>query len=972
MLTLGISATLASCSKSGGKYTYETAPDDPSQAKIYTLKNGMKLYLSVYKDAPRVQTMIAVRAGSKNDPSETTGLAHYLEHMLFKGTSRIGALNWEAEKPLLEKISALYEEYRKETDPEKRKAIYAQIDSTSLEASKYVATNEYDKMVSSLGAKGTNAFTSLERTVYVNDIPANELGKWMSLESERFRECVLRLFHTELEAVYEEFNIGQDNDGNKVFHAIMEGLFPSHTYGTQTTIGKGEHLKNPSHVKIQEFFKTYYVPNNMALIISGDIDPDAVVEMAEKYFGSYEPKEVPKWTFQPQPEFTQPVVRDVLGPQKQGVNLAWRFPGTGTDDAILLDLVSQMLSNSQAGLMDLDLVQKQQIGPEAYAFSWPLTDYSLLWIHGEPREGQTLEQVRDLLLGEIEKLKKGEFDEWLIPAVIKNLELSRYNEMENNRSRAEYMLEAFITNRDWKEYNQYLNRIRKFTKQDVVNFANKYFKNNYVCVNKREGQDPNVYKVEKPKITPVNVNRTTDTEFKKAFDTIPSPRIEPVFVDFQKAIQSEKTSNGIRVDFVQNPYNPTFSMDYIVEMGREHDKKLPFALEYLKYLGTDKLSAEDLKKEFYKLGLSFDVNAGDDRAYVTLSGLEESFPQGVKLFEDFLANVQPDTAILKNLVGDELVRRENAKKDKNTILREAMFNFAKFGAKSPYSDVLSTAELQALQASELVDRIKALTGYEHRIFYYGTQAHDKVIAVLNEQHKPAMPLKPIPAKTVYPELPTEENKVFFVNFPMVQAEVMMVSKGTDHFDLQEYVMGRLYNEYFGSGLSSIVFQEIRESKALAYSANTAFTTPSYADRAHYYRAYVGTQGDKMPEAMTAMQDIIDNMPVSDDNINSARESLLKQIESERITKENIYWAADAAAKRGYPGRDLRQEVYNRFKNTGSELGAFRDELVKFQTEKVKNRKYTYLVLGDKTRLNMGYLKGKGPVQELPLETVFGY
>jgi len=270
---------------------FKTVDGDPLNALIYELDNGLKLYLSVYKDAPRIQTMVAVRAGSKNDPASATGLAHYLEHMLFKGTSKIGSLNWEEEKVMLEQISDLYEQHREETDPAKRKAIYAEIDAVSNKAAALVSTNEYDRMITSLGAKGTNAFTSLERTVYINDIPSNELEKWFYLESERFRECVLRLFHTELEAVYEEFNIGQDNDNRKLFFGILEELFPNHTYGTQTTIGKGEHLKNPSHVLIQDYFQKYYIPNNMAIILSGDFDPDKVVEMAEKYFGDYEKKE---------------------------------------------------------------------------------------------------------------------------------------------------------------------------------------------------------------------------------------------------------------------------------------------------------------------------------------------------------------------------------------------------------------------------------------------------------------------------------------------------------------------------------------------------------------------------------------------------------------------------------------------------------------------------------------------------------
>ncbi|HXH17750.1 MAG TPA: insulinase family protein, partial [Chitinophagales bacterium] len=275
------------------KYPYESVHNDPLNARIYTLKNGLKVYLTVNSREPRIQTYIAVRAGSKFDPKETTGLAHYLEHMMFKGTQDFGTLDWEKEKIMLDTISALYELHKNTADPEQKKKIYHRIDSISYEASKLAVPNEYDKMMTSLGAKGTNAYTWVEQTVYVNDIPSNELEKWLYLESNRFRTLVLRLFHTELETVYEEFNRAQDNDYRKSWDAVQNGLYPSHPYGTQTTLGEGEHLKNPSMVNIHRYFDRYYVPNNIAICLSGELDPDKTIALIDKYFGGWQPKEVP-------------------------------------------------------------------------------------------------------------------------------------------------------------------------------------------------------------------------------------------------------------------------------------------------------------------------------------------------------------------------------------------------------------------------------------------------------------------------------------------------------------------------------------------------------------------------------------------------------------------------------------------------------------------------------------------------------
>lgn len=943
-------------------FDYESVPGDPLGVKIYTLKNGMKLYMSINDAEPRIQTNVPVRAGSKHDPAETTGLAHYLEHMMFKGTSKMGALNWPEEQKLLQKISDLYEQHRKETDPEKRKAIYAQIDETSNAAAKLVAANEYDKMVSSLGARGTNAYTWVEQTVYVNDIPTNELERWMKLESERFQQLVLRLFHTELEAVYEEFNINQDRDFRKVSQVVNETLFPTHPYGTQTTIGKGEHLKNPSHVKIHEYFNTYYKPNNMAIVLAGDFDPQDAIAYAEKYFGTYQAAPIPPFKYEPQPELKQVVRKEVLGQEAPYVQIAWKGGGANSSDNDYLTMIYRLLFNGRAGLIDLDLLQKQQV-LEARASVTPMEDYSVFQLYGKPREGQTLEEVEAMLLAELDKIKKGQFDEWLIKACIKDLKLSEIRANESNNARASQMTNAFILGTKWEDYVARFDRLEKLTKADIVRFANQKFRDNYVVVYKRNGIDPNVPKVEKPAITPVAVNRTETSKFTEKFLAEESPRLQPVFLDFKKDIQTKKLASGVELDYIKNKNNPTFMLDYIVEMGKTSDKELAMAISYLPYLGTDKYTADQLKQEFFKLGLDFSVNVSDDRAYVTLSGLDESLEAGIQLFEHILANVKGDQKALDNLVADELLRRENDKKNKTTILRGAMASYARYGKESPFTNNLTPAQLKALTPDALVTKIKGLTGYDHRVFYYGSYDINQAAALVDKYHKVGK-LKPVVPAKKFDELTTNENEVVFVDFPMVQAEIMLVSKGTEKFNIEEYVMSELYNTYFGSGLSSIVFQEIRESRALAYSANVGYSSPTKAEEAHYLRAYVGTQADKMPDAIKAMQEIIEDMPVSEKQIAQAIESIEKKIETSRITKDAIYWNYLTTKQRGLD-RDLRKDVYDKMKLATPE------DLKAFHQKHVKGRKYTYLVLGSKDKVDMNYLKSIGKVTELSLDEVFG-
>ena len=469
---------------------------DPFNVKIHTLANGLKIYMAINENEPRVQTMVAVNTGSKNDPSEVTGLAHYLEHMLFKGTSNLGSLDWEKEKVLLQQISDQYELYRFEKDESKRKEIYKKIDALSQEAAKYVATNEYDNLIKTLGAKGTNAYTSNERTVYVNDIPSNEIDRWMAIESERFSELVLRLFHTELEAVYEEFNRGQDNDYRLAHAALMKSMFKNHTYGTQSTIGLGEHLKRPSMVKIHEYFDQYYVPNNMAIILAGDVDPAVVIPMVEKYFGHFKAKPVSQFTCDREEPITTPVIVDVQGTDAEFVNIAFRIDGgSNSKDKMYLELMDMVMNNGEAGLIDLNLSKKQLVlGAGSNPRS--LNDYSLYTMRGNPRDGQTLEEVKSLLLEQLEILKRGDFDDWLIPAVIKQLKLREIQSSENNGQIASRVLDAFISDIKWEDEINYLNEMSTITKAELIAWANEKFSNNYVVINKRKGEK-NLLKVGK-------------------------------------------------------------------------------------------------------------------------------------------------------------------------------------------------------------------------------------------------------------------------------------------------------------------------------------------------------------------------------------------------------------------------------------------------------------------------------------------
>ncbi len=969
ILSLGIIA-LTACggnkadeSKTESKKEYETVENDPTNTRIYTLDNGMKVYLSVNNEAPRVQTSIAVRAGSKNDPATATGLAHYLEHMLFKGTDKYGTLDFEKEGPLLDEIDSLYEVYRGTTDEAARKSIYKVIDSVSQIASTFAIANEYDKLVSEMGAKGTNAYTSQERTVYVNDIPTNQLEKWLTVEAERFRNPQLRLFHTELEAVYEEKNRSLDSDFRKAFSAVMDGVYPTHQYGQQTTIGTIDHLKNPSLTEIKKYFNSYYVPNNMAICLSGDFNPDELIVMIKEKFGSFESKEVPAFKVAKEAPIAGPVVKEVVGPDAEFMYLAYRFEGVGTESSELLQMCDMILANSTAGLIDLNLNQQQKV-LGAGSFPYILTDYSAHFLNANPKQGQTLEEAKDLLLAQIDSLKNGSFPDWLPEACINDLKLGRIRQLEFNRGRTSMMIDAFIQRRDWADQVADIDALKKYTKEDIMNFAKENYKDNYVVVYKRTGTDESTKEVVKPEITPVQVNREDASPFLTEVTSMEFDDIQPLFLDYKADINETALDNGMKVRTIKNETNGLFNMFYVFDMGKNNDKKMGVAIEYLPFLGTSKYSPSEIQQEFYKIGCEFDVFAANERTYVTLSGLDENFEAGMKLFEHLLADAQAEEEALQNMISNILKQRSDAKLNKGNILFGGMASFGKYGDNSPFKNILSAEQLGSLNAEELTNMIHDLTSYEHRVLYYGPRDQAALTADLKSNHKMPAEMKAIPASVTFTELDNENTEVYVVDYDMKQAEIYMLSK-KELYNPKTVAAAAIYNEYFGGGMGSIVFQEMRESKALAYSVYSVFQSPGDTAKSHYAMAYIGTQADKLREAMEGMTDLLNNMPESEKSFELAKKAALEKIRTERITKSSKLWNYETALKRGLD-YDLRKDVYEAVPNlTMADLKAFHQEYI-------KDGKYNIMVIGKTDGLDMAALKEYGPVKQLSLEDVFGY
>ncbi|MCM1079365.1 MAG: insulinase family protein [Clostridium sp.] len=961
-LSLAVAMTVMTTGAKEHKYT--TVPGDPMQTRLYTLPNGLKVYLSVNKEKPRVTAHIAVNTGHRNDPADCTGLAHYLEHLMFKGSRKFGTTDYVAEKLYIDKITSLYEEYRKLTDPAERKAKYHEIDSVSQIAAQYNIPNEYDKLMAAIGGDGSNAYTSFDITCYTEDIPSNEIQRWAEIQSDRFQNLVMRGFHTELEAVYEEKNISLSNDGEKLFDAVFAKLFPSHSYGTQTTIGTQDHLKNPSLVEIQKYYDRYYKPNNIAICMAGDFDCDNVMDILEEQFGTWKPgKDVSPRQFEKQPLFTQPQDTTVVGQEEEEIMMAWRFEGAASHQCDTLEIISDIMQNRRCGLIDLDINQKMLM-QSGGAGSFSLKDYSIFLTYGTPKEGQSLDDVRKLLLAEIQKLKAGDFDDDLLVSIINNKKRQYLQQMENNRSRVGIMVDAFINNQPWEDQVHQIERMAKITKADIIAFANKYLNDGYICGYKLKGEDKNIKKIEKPVITPIPANRDKASTFLTDLTARTVEPIHPQFVDFNTDLTKTATKTKLPVLYVQNKENGLFQLAFRYEFGDRADVRYNVINAYIPLLGTSKMSNEQVKKQFYKLACDYYVSVGNTSITISLSGLDENMEEALALLETVINDAKADKSVYDLYVENELKDRAESKKNQKVCFRY-LWEYALHGAQNDETNVLSEKELKETDPEVFTDLLKGLSQMKHTVLYYGPRSAKDLTKVVEKNHKVAKNLTDVPSNKEWKWTTSETPQVIIAPYKANNIYLRMLNNEQKPLDITAIPTATLFNEYFGGGMNAIVFQELRETRGLAYNAGAVYSMPARKENPQYWMEHIISQNDKMTDCINTFKEITDNMPQTEANFNIAKQSLLKNIASERTTKMNIIYKYINAQLRGLD-YDINKTIYETIPTMTLQ------NLVDFEQTNIKGKPLHYVILGDENELDMKFLEQTAPVKRVTLEEIFGY
>jgi predicted Zn-dependent peptidase len=927
----------------------------------HTLDNGLTVFLSPNHETPRFYAEIITRAGSKHDPKTNTGLAHYLEHLLFKGTSSFGTVDFEKEKPLLDQIAKLYEERSAEQNETKREEIYKKINEISIEASTFAVPNEMDRVYGNMGGKGINAHTWHEETVYKVDLPANRLIHWAKIESERFANPIFRLFHTELETVYEEKNRSIDNKDRLLNTKVNELLFKVHPYGQQPTLGTIEHLKNPSIKEIERFYSTHYVPENMAICISGDIDPVETIRIIEEHFSSWKSdaplRPEPKWEEQPLSgrEFVQV---QYLGEEQ--ILLGFRTAPKHHPDYHALRLMDMIIDNSVAGLINLDLVEKQKVR-SAGCFPQNLNDHGVHFFYGIPKEGQDLEDVEKLLLEQITRVKKGDFQDWVIPAVITDFKKMEKENRENNAKRVELMRDTFLSFVDWKTTEQEIRELEKLTKQDIVRVANKYYGENYV-VGYRIDKQHKLPSIEKPKIDPLKIDPDKESSFMREVSSIPFSPFEPKFIEEGENFTVKEISPGISLIHVNNPLNDLFTLELRMEKGFRHNPMLPFAKRMLDRSGADEISSNDLKIEWYKLGTDFAFAVRERLSSLVLTGLDENFDASLKLGRDLVEKPNISNETWEETKKIIFAERDDEGKDPRAI-SHALAHFHRYGNKSRYLNRPTDSDINASNVESLSQLIKEVLNSERTVLYYGPKTPEEVIQAVSKgfigdlevvnQTKPLEVLRSHIA---------ENNQVFFFEKEMAQAQVRLeFSVGPYNEEIMP--AAQLFNEYFGGGMAGLVFQELREARALAYSAWAHFFTPSRSDEENVLVGSIGCQADKTLDAVNAFMELLENMPINDTRWESAHSSILSNYRTSpipyRATAGYVY-DINALGMNEDPRR-------NRFEKIST---ASIQILEEFYANSIKAKKKLLSIVGDSSKIDLKELEKIGPIRLVNKEELF--
>jgi predicted Zn-dependent peptidase len=937
---------------------------EPLQVKEYKLSNGLTVWLNEDHSQPKIIGAVVVRAGAKDTPN--TGIAHYFEHMMFKGTEKIGSLNYSAEKSLLDSIRVRYDKLSLTKNENERSRIQREINQCNIQAADYIIPNEFNRLISRYGGTHLNAATSYDYTVYHNTFSPQYIAQWAELNSERLINPVFRMFQTELETVYEEKNMYRDAVGRDAMEKVLERFFYPHPYA-YPILGSSHYLKNPRLSEMAEFFNTYYVASNMGLILSGDFDTETALPILENTFSRIRNKAIPERKKTKLPPFRGEEKFQVRFPVPlvKGAAFAFRNAPANHPDQVAMNIVVGLLNNTNGtGYLDRLMVNRKVMA--AMTLNESFNDAGLLGVLVVPKlVFQTLAHAKDLVWNEIERIKNGDFSNEIFHSLKLEQKRKYVSRLEDINSRSETLIALFSQGKSWNVYLEEAERINALTKEDVVAAAQKYFTGNYLYVTKKTGKYPKD-NLPKPNFQPV-VPRNTDlsSEYARQLEQLPVKEVLPRFLDFEKDAEILPLSPLVALYSSVNAVNDIFTLDFSFGMGKTECPALTQLTSYLPLLGTQKLTFEEFRERLQTLGstLSFEVNA--NRFVVKVSGFDANFDETLAQVASFMREVKAESKKMKQLADEEKIVKKTFYKSTDN-LAHAVLEKVKYADKSAYLNKLSLQDIRKLKGNDLLQVFRNVLRVACNVYYCGTlpthdvavslRKHIRIEAVTQASHSP-----------VYRLLEDySESMIYFCDVPDAsQSIVYAYVKGHVLPDESSRHAAKLFSAYFGNDMSSLMFQEIREFRSYAYRASGRYVQLplNLRDRPGEFSAMLSTQNDKTLDALTVLDQLIRDMPVKPERLQGVRQSLINQLSN------------DYPAFRKIPQRiaSLRNEGYTVDPNETllNNLGRMNmSDIVRFYEEHIKGRPVVYVIVGSSRKINMNKLAAFGKLIRVKKEELY--
>jgi len=927
----------------------------PMDVRTFTLSNGMEVWINEDHSLPKAYGAVVVKAGARDCPG--TGIAHYFEHIMFKGTEKIGTLDYAAEKPYLDSIAVLYDRLAEVPESE-REAIQKEINRLNIAASQYAVPNEFNDLITACGGSSLNAYTSADVTVYHNEFISAYFEQWAELNSERLIDPVFRLFQGELETVYEEKNRSESNELSAFSELLQSEGFKGSPY-EYPIIGTTENLKTPRLSQMAEFFEKYYVAGNMGLMLTGDIDAEKALPVLERTFGRIRPGAPERQAFAGFKPFEgkREVTALVKIPLVKISALCFQGPSTKDADCLPMSLMSFMLNNSEGiGMLDKLMTDKQLLTAICMYPDIAMEEAGLFPVLLMPKLlFQSNKKAEGKVLAVLDRIKKGDFTEEFFESCKMTYKRSLVTQIEDLSGRMSNMVSAFAEGKSWDEVLRQIEAIEALTKDDMVALANKYFTDDQLVIRKKYG-DPEKDDLPKPPYDKVTPKSDVSSQYALALraeaDKVELPR---VYVDFENDARRAEVRPSVNYFSVDNPVNDVFTLRVEYPVGYNDFPPLERAVSYLTLLGTETLDYADHRSKLQALGGSMTFSANDNNFIFLIRGFDDNFKETVSLVQDLLEHPKADKKQLSLLKQSEMANKIMLKRDLSE-LSSAVLDYITDGDKSYY-----LRDQGKMDNDVLFSALKDALSYECDVTYCGTLPDDTVVSVLSETLFPEMQRTAHPYYDYSDLAMSDKSGVYFIpKKKSPQTQIYALVPGEPLPVYPERYIASVAGDYFGGGMGSVLFQEIREFRSMAYSTNARAVTGPYLKREitpAYMRAFVGTQGDKTIDAMTVLDSLITNLPFSESRFEMTRKDMWSELVNGYPGFRSI--APSIASKlRSSLSSDLSIQYYDILENMSMK------DLKDYWDTRVAGRPIVWAVVGDPDKIGMEELAKFGPITQL--------